>query len=537
MRCPHCKAKNPDNAIYCCACDAWILEPVNREKNPPPRRDFWYQLRSKKRLLITISTAIALCILLLCVLPQLLPQLPTPAPVDPTPIVSDNYILCQQNIEPIEHNGKLSFISDDQLLKTDYTECRKFSTSLDGRTAAALTDDQTLLYIRDHTVTPIGTNVTDFELSVTGDGVVFRDVKNSLYYRHVQENAALCIFDSDIADGNILDFSISPDGKTVAYYADDAFYRGNYTLWVYQDQKTTPLSTLRSKWLTIISVSNNAQYIYTQDSAIITCYSNQAAITIGQFTASLSNRLTYSNADHTQLLFYQNDGTYLSVNGQAATCISPENLEPVFPEMTQSVRLSDTHTEPTKDFSKSIFQDTVLPTVAQLPAYSLWTLDETDVCQQLVNRYIFSQLDPSGRLFYYLSDTHDLYQLDLNGTQQPQHIASNVTQFAITYDNSALFYATNDAIYIHAAGEYASLALIPSHPFLLVSGDNHLYMVDRFWTDNLSLTYLNDNGQFKIVEDPIKTYTKRASGLLYIDTYKALYLCIDGELKEILAYY
>lgn len=536
MRCPHCKAKNPDNAIYCCACDAWILEPVNREKNPPPRRDFWYQLRSKKRLLITISTAIALCILLLCVLPQLLPQLPTPAPVDPTPIVSDNYILCQQNIEPIEHNGKLSFISDDQLLKTDYTECSKFITSLDGRTAAALTDDQTLLYIREQKVIPIAADIIEFKLSTTGDGMVYLDNHGNLWHYHIQNKNNDIIYD---ATPGLLDYDITPDGKTVTFFRDATLSDSIASvLWIYRNQEAFPCRSYDGNRHNIISVSNNGEYIYTSDFTTLFCYSNQILTKVGQFTASLSNRLTYSNADHTQLLFYQNDGTYLSVNGQAATCISPENLEPVFPEMTQSVRLSDTHTEPIKDFSKSIFQDTVLPTVAQLPAYSLWTLDETDVCQQLVNRYIFSQLDPSGRLFYYLSDTHDLYQLDLNVTQQPQHIASNVTQFAITYDNSALFYATNDAIYVrNAAGENASLALIPSHPFLLVSGDNHLYMVDRFWTDNLSLTYLNDNGQFKIVEDPIKTYTKRASGLLYIDTYKALYLCIDGELKEILAYY
>lgn len=91
MRCPHCNAKNADNAIYCQACDAWILAPVNREKAPPPRRNVWYWLRSKKRLLIPISVVTALCILLLCLLPHLLARRPQDAPTTPQIQHPDHY--------------------------------------------------------------------------------------------------------------------------------------------------------------------------------------------------------------------------------------------------------------------------------------------------------------------------------------------------------------------------------------------------------------------------------------------------------------
>lgn len=91
MRCPHCNAKNADNSIYCCACDAWILAPVNREKTPPPRRNVWYWLRSKKRLLTPIGVVTALCILLLCLLPHLHARRPQDAPTTSQTQYADHY--------------------------------------------------------------------------------------------------------------------------------------------------------------------------------------------------------------------------------------------------------------------------------------------------------------------------------------------------------------------------------------------------------------------------------------------------------------
>ena len=90
MRCPHCNAKNADNAIYCCACDAWILSLVNREKSPPPRRNFWYWLRCKRQLLTATGIITALCILLICLLPYL-PTAPQDAPTTPQIQHPDHY--------------------------------------------------------------------------------------------------------------------------------------------------------------------------------------------------------------------------------------------------------------------------------------------------------------------------------------------------------------------------------------------------------------------------------------------------------------
>ena len=539
MRCPHCKAKNPDNAIYCCACDVWILEPINREKKPPPRRDFWYRLRVRKRLLITVSAITAFCILLVCTLPHL--QANNPAPTTPTPDIEypypeTDFVLCRYNIEPIIHKNRLCFIFNEQLLETEYMDCQNFVTSLDGGAAAVLTDDNTLLYIRNHTVTPIANNVNDFKLSVSGDGIVFLDTNHVLYHYHVDHKGIDLIYD---ANPGLMDYEISPDGKSVAFFRDASRSSSIASvLWVYQNQQAFPYRSYNGNQHNIISISDNGQYIYTSDSTVLFCYSNQILTTIGQFAAGISNQRTYSNADHTQLLFYQNDGTYLSVNGQAATFISPEQLASISPEQTQSVRLGSTLTEPVKDLCSSLYLSNTTTSVT--PNYTLWSFSEDGVCIPLSTNFYSYKLDPAGQYFYYCTSFSDLYLLDTNTIRKPQHIASNVTQFAITYNNSALFYTTKDATYIrNAAGETVALATHPrlAASILLVASDNHLYRIADLTSNFQTLSILSDNSRFEVIMQNIRSsYRKTASGLLYIDTDSGLYLCHDGTLTKVLTY-
>lgn len=458
-----------------------------------------------------------------------------PQPEIPYPD-SEDYVLCRNHIEPIEYKNKLSFIFNDQLLLTDYSDIQGHFTSLDGSTAAVLTSDHTLLYIRNYTVTSIATDVINFELSVTGDGIVFQGSDDTLYHYHADSNTANIIQETN---PGMMDYAISPDGKTVAFLRlsdqSDAV-----TLWIHENGQSRPRAVYTGNTHYFISVSNQAEFIYTHDSATITCYSNQTQNMIGTLPASLSEHLTYSNADHTQLLLYQIDGTYLSVNGQVATRISSEQVRPIPPDLTQPVCLSNTYTEPVVDFSASLYRKIVMTDLLPLPAFTIWSINNEGICQQLINDVAFVQLDATGQYLYYRTANNDLYLLDRTRPAKSLYIASDVTQFAAACDNNALFYTTADALYIlNATGESASIPMRPQNTYgslLLATADNHLYRVENLTTNFPSVSMLNGSGGWLPIMQNIRTFHVTASGLLYIDTEKGCYLCVNGELMEIMTH-
>lgn len=545
MRCPHCKTKNPDNAIYCRNCDQWILAVVNREKTSPPHNDFWYKFWSKKRLLFTLSVATVLSILVLFLLPPLLslfPALNTPIPTIPdhnTPetILANNYVICRSNIDSMEYRGKLCFIFDDRLLETDYAYATYFDTSLDGKTAAALTDDKTLLYIRNHTVTTIATDVTSFELSATGDGIAFLSTDNILCHYHIDQKYYEMIFD---ANPGLTDYEISPDGKTVVFFRVDAVNPTEYLLWAYQNKESTLLAIYTQSVSNLISVSNDAAYIYLHDETMIYCRTSQGSANIGLYTPGFDTLFTYANSDHTQLLFHTNDGTFLSINGQPAVCVSNELLTPISAQLTQSIFTEGTYTEPIKDFTKSLFYSYMTGGIlsSQSPTYALWYMHDTS-CQKLDSGITSWKIDPSGRYICYLTESEDLYLVDRMISQEPQLIAHSVTEFSATNDYSEIYYFYFNQLYsIHLQSNaqpqlvyegFGAFTLLPAadHAMYLFQSS---YVMDAYYATLL----LCDQGQLKTIMPEFVTHFCAPNGQLYINTGDGYFLCAqDGTLRQL----
>ena len=541
MRCPHCKAKNADNAIYCQACGEWILLSVNREKNPPPYRDFWYWLGCNKRLVIAICAVAAVFVLLFCTLPYLGTSEPTPsAPAgvgDVQPDLLDNYVLCTDNIESVIRNGKLAFIHNDQLLETDYSSFEVIKTSLDGATAAALTGDNTLLYIRDGKVTAIAADVRDFLLSSSGDGIAYQDTNNILYHLDVEQKHWEMIYE---ASTGLIDYKISPDGKTVAFLLEDALNPSDHSLWIYRNRAAFLAAIYTQTESRLISVSNDAAYIYLRDDAMYYCLAKEASgngfvsVNVGEIQYAFDSLFEHTNSDHTQLLFRNSNGTFLSINGQPAICISNERLTPASAQLTQSIYIDGTYTEPIKDFTKAFFytasdmlSSVILPIV-------LYYMDEGS-CKKLTSGVSSWKIDPKGRYICYLLESGDLYWSDL--VHASELIATGVTQFAVTNDYSEIYYFQAHQLYSMRLQADTTPQLVRESfgvVTLLPVGEQAMYLLQGNYVMDLYYASLFLCNQNRPIWENVYTHYYTASGRLYISIDDGFYLCTeDGTLHPI----
>lgn len=538
MRCPHCHAKNPDNTVFCVQCDGWILGPVYQEKTSPPRHSKLSKFLRKRWLFPTIASVcvLAIVITVLLTLPALQPQ--TEPPLSG---VSENHIQHVGSITPYTYENQLCFISNDTFLETEYSNYRSFSVSLDGRAAAVLTEDLDLLYIRDDTIRVIGQNVQRFILSVNGDGVAFLDNENKLARFHREQDQPEYIYPTTYPF--MEEFAISPDGNTVAYFVDAGFSGPKgYSLFIHQNGESVFRFTHYGELRTIISVSDNGELVYMKNKHKVLCVDAdgfQKDIGIALISSGSGEYITISNADHNQLLFFGNDGTYLSDAGQPATKISPKRVYPVAPALTDSTYHDSAITYSCYDLTEQIFYDysTGGALSSMLPSYNLWRFSGNNTCQLLIADCYSYWIDPTGRYVFYNDGNSDLCVLDSQSNAYSRRVlASNVTQYTVAYDCSTVYYAEGKAIY--------SLSTLPdSQPqllsqgldsfVLLITNDNRLCVLNSF-TEYFRTLFICKDGKLERVMGQVVSHNLSTNGMLYVATENAYYLCAaDGMLTKL----
>ena len=132
---------------------------------------------------------------------------------------SNGFVTYQQNIEVLKHQGQLRIAIDDTVLDEviEAEECQSYACSMDGMIAVFLTSNKELYLVKDQELKKIADDVLHFEISSTGMGVAFAQKYMDQY--------ALTLYDPventrrEITDHlSKLDFSLSPDGQSLAYY-------------------------------------------------------------------------------------------------------------------------------------------------------------------------------------------------------------------------------------------------------------------------------------------------------------------------------
>lgn len=346
----------------------------------------------------------------------------------------------ENHVEVLPRQDRLHVAINSKMLEQvpHANSCQKISSSVDGRIAAFLTDTKELYLVRNQELTKIADDVLHFEISSSGMGVAFAQ-KYAQQYALTLYHVAHSTRREITASLSRLDFSLSPDGQSVAYY----------TL---IDDQDVLMCHRRGKELTIcrensdlVGLSDDGAHIYavcpkiTGTSALYSFNHKGKGTELGSVT-SISFKL---NTDHRQIMFYNNGKTMVSINGQPAVNLSAYPLYLVTALNSHSASDGNSITLPVRTLFDHVY------TCSDGESTGVWLIrKDPGQNEKLVSRASSCTLDANAEYLYYIHDASELCVMKVSGGGYQSHIlAENVDHYVVSADRSYVYYVNDGTLY------------------------------------------------------------------------------------------
>lgn len=452
------------------------------------------------------------------------------------------YIVLQQ------FDGKLGILYNDTCILTSYAFSYDLpiSYSLDGAAAVCLTKEGALLYIYDGTVVKLADNPVNYCISVSGDVVAYQlreGGERNLYLYH-QSNGYTEQVTSG-ADVDVRSYTLSPDGKTLAYVVEE-------NLFLHRRMESTLFKQLEGVGnYHLISINDRADLIYMHDHANVISLNGEGAVTKVGKTDDQSmddgrRHVFYTNADHSQLMMGGSYDTYLSNQGQKGARIGGGGMHPVeraFSQFHYDRKSSNAYvvTCDFEDLGRQVMHNLA---DARMDPHYYWYPNETGDYVELAMYYVLNEevcwLDPTGSYLYYMDDVQALYLLDLKNGGKSTLLVEKISHFAITFDCSALYYAWNGLSRCDATkiSEPTNIPLEGSFRGMFCSENGQVFfrLVDGVYTD---LYTVSEDGEVLVVLQNVQQMLQYPCGMIFLAVGKSFseidgyYIIRDGELMAL----
>ena len=443
-------------------------------------------------------------------------------------------------------DGKLAVIYEDTLLLTnyDYIGTPQLTLCMDGSQALCITSEA-LLHIYQGKVQKVADNVSQYQLSVSGDAVAYT-VEN--------ENGVGILYHYDATTGktyqlhetarDVYSFAISPDGKTVASTV-------NKLLRVYQNGSLvleTEIQSENFRKYQLISIDNSADVIYVYSYNRLWSFNKKGEKTsLGVLNTIYPDAIMegdfYSNADHTQLLYRGRDGNCLSDRGGEGVLLYSDALRVLNGRITcirsaysYEFVMGNTITYNCADLSTQLMMGRDLEAVHYFKhagggAY-------TSIAQRPTTQGGVSWQDPTGRYWYDQDGKGVVTLFDLE-TGENRQLLENVYSYVVGYDGVTVYYT--DELPTYGGSLYRLNAAENSKPEKLTSD----FTQQMFTSENSQLFYLVDAGEEmhlytinrwgkpeRLLKD-VQTFRQEDCGMIYVVSGQDHYIIQAGELIKL----
>ncbi len=388
---------------------------------------------------------------------------------------SDGMLQYRQSIEVLSYTDGLHISVNETVLDkvVQAQKCLKYSASLDGTTAAFLTDNKELFLVKGQKLLKIADDVLHFEISSSGRGIAFAQ-------KYAKQNALTLYSLKDETRREIttllsrLDFSLSPDGETLAYYTQ---LENEDVLMCYRKGQSVEICRNESD---LVGLSDDGKYIYAvcpQSTGISMLYFfnyRGHGTALGPVT-SISFKF---NHDHRQIMFYDNGNTMISTNGHTAEIVSNYPLYLVTAPNSQSASDENAITLPVATLFDHIY------TCSDGATTSAWLIrKDPQKSEKLVSRVSACTLDASAEFLYFIQDHEQLCMMNIaKGISKIQVLAENADNYVFTSNRKKIYYTDNGALYCtngRKSGKDVKLITDDFSGYRLVMGaSNSLYYLN-----------------------------------------------------------
>lgn len=474
MKCTNCGIELPEDAKFCSACDTAVIseEPIvaeaeavpetaeiaepTKEKVPskigPALAAFGVKVKTatqpivdkckpfvqKNKLWITGGACLGILVLtvLFIVAACTGGNGFTPFEHAISAFVEDGEVLVQYENKKVIRTGIEAHRIDDE------------QTSIDGNVVAFLTDENQLVVVRGKKAKVVADEVTEFVLSVYGDGIGFvteTDDETTLKLLKVGKKKAKIV----CKDFNYSSFDLSPDGKSMAYFRED----GDKTELMYFNGSKSKRIT--SSEVNLVGLSNKGKYIYVTgkdddgDTNLFSYNARGNKRKIGQCIP----RIFAFNEDHTQVLFFEGSiglsgidaKTFLSKKGKEGIRISSGMATLLLPSSSIMHTGGISSTYPTDDLINKVYE------VQKDGQQNIWLLKKNiDKSKKLASNAYGAMLDESGEYVYFCNKDQDLKVLKVShgdrAADKAKLIAEEVENFVVTSNRKKVYFISDDTL-------------------------------------------------------------------------------------------
>jgi hypothetical protein len=443
---------------------------------------------------------------------------------------------------------KLAIVCEESLILTeyDYSWDIPFTVSLDGTSAACLTEDGVLLYICDGAVKKIADFATSYRLSVHGDTLAYMieqedadfNVQCQLYLYHTSTGETEAVYENQT--GYIPGYTLSPDGKTLAYLLSPSIWEmpGTKLLLRSNGVETERTELKEDVGYDLISVNDSTDIIYllTTGIEVVSINGEGKKTKVGQADWSPSESLMpdgyifYSNTDHSQLLFASWDTTYLSTQGQKAVQLGYGNMHPVERAFSVFHYGGDTVTCNFDDLNGQLTHN--------LGGGYFWYPNENgeyvEIAWYDVHNSEKCWLDPTGSYCYYMDSSQTLYLLDLKNGGQSTLLVKKVADFAVSNDCSRVYYFFGGLNY--CSGTVVSEPVEINNEctsYSLCFSENGQLFYKGFGESGIHLYTVSKNGDVKLLLQNLGHFKQEDCGMIFLSSAEDYYFIRNGELVKL----
>ena len=320
--------------------------------------------------------------------------------------------------------------------------------NLDGTVCAVLTSDNTLLAIHNKKVKIVSEDVLTFELSSDGMGIAYITGDNDeadLKLYNVRKNKSVLVEDEvNLFAAAFLGMALSPDGKTLAYYEMDEDDE-EPTLMLYTNKKSIKIT---STLVSLIGLSNGGKQIYVigendDGDEVLYTYNKRGD---REKISSCSSSSFFFNADHTQILFYNNGKSYISVKGKEPNKISSNSAHLLISDNSVTMSNHRGGTYPVEDLYNHVYM------VSDDGETQLWNIKKNaNRSAKLASDAYSITLDADAAYVYYINDEGDLKMLKIshgeNASNKAKTIAEDVENYVITSNRKKVYFISDNGLY------------------------------------------------------------------------------------------
>lgn len=335
-------------------------------------------------------------------------------------------------------------------------------SSLDGGVQAVRTREGGCILLRNGQVVPVEDKVACMALSADGRTLAW-----------ISESLVLTVCDTETmqtrrVDKKVHGISLSPDGKSLAYYTLDD--DGTYVAWLWSGEESARLAEDRIPF----ALSNGGKYIY--------CHGDDPGELYVLSSRGDSLRLATDmdpecgvqlNADHTEFLFTAGDGIWLSCDGKEAVRLGEGALQLLLPGNCGPIRQQG-----------SGFAVITLP-AARLGGHyytdgtGLFWMSGKGTLHHLAISAAQARVSADGRTVFWLDGERNLWTVERGALNLPRLLAGDVTAFAVGETGGLYFTDTNRTLWYRGERAVARPVSEGADAPILTQDGSCLFFTDR----------------------------------------------------------